>query len=48
MIDRIAYSPYGEATRTLRWDVNRDGVVNQSEHIGIISPRNGAAIVTAT
>ena len=47
MIDRIAYSPYGEATRTLRSDVNGDGFVNQSDHTGIIRPRNGAAIGTA-
>jgi RHS repeat-associated protein len=48
VIDRIAYSPYGEATRTLRSDVNGDGFVNQSDHTGIIRPRNGAAIGTAT
>ena len=47
MIDRIAYSPYGEATRTLRSDVNGDGFVNQSDHTGIIRPRNGATIGTA-
>jgi RHS repeat-associated protein len=48
VIDRIAYSPYGEATRTLRSDVNGDGFVNQSDHTGIIRPRNGAAIGTAS
>ena len=48
MIDRIAYSPYGEATRTLRSDVNGDGFVNQSDYTGVIRPRNGAAIGTAT
>jgi RHS repeat-associated protein len=48
VIDRIAYSPYGEATRTLRSDVNGDGFVNQSDYTGIIRPRNGAAIGTAT
>jgi RHS repeat-associated protein len=48
VIDRIAYSPYGDATRTLRSDVNGDGFVNQSDHTGIIRPRNGAAIGTAT
>ena len=47
MIDRIAYSPYGEATRTLRSDVNGDGFVNQSDYSGVIRPRNGAAIGTA-
>jgi RHS repeat-associated protein len=47
VIDRIAYSPYGEATRTLRSDVNGDGFVNQSDHAGIIRPRNGATIGTA-
>ena len=47
MIDRIAYSPYGEATRTLRSDVNGDGFVNQSDYTGIIRPRNGATIGTA-
>jgi RHS repeat-associated protein len=47
VIDRIAYSPYGEATRTLRSDVNGDGFVNQSDYSGIIRPRNGAAIGTA-
>ena len=47
VIDRIAYSPYGEATRTLRSDVNGDGFVNQSDYTGIIRPRNGAAIGTA-
>jgi RHS repeat-associated protein len=45
--DRIAYSPYGEATRTLRSDVNGDGFVNQSDYTGIIRPRNGATIGTA-
>ena len=48
VIDRIAYSPYGEATRTLRSDVNGDGFVNQSDHTGIIRPRNGATIGTAS
>ena len=47
VIDRIAYSPYGEATRTLRSDVNGDGFVNQSDYTGVIRPRNGAAIGTA-
>ncbi|MEY3142834.1 MAG: hypothetical protein RLY21_1327 [Planctomycetota bacterium] len=47
MIDRIAYSPYGEATRTLRSDVNGDGFVNQSDYAGEIKPRIGAAIGTA-
>ena len=47
MIDRIAYSPYGEATRTLRSDVNGDGFVNRSDYTGIIRPRIGAAIGTA-
>ena len=46
--DRIAYSPYGEATRTLRSDVNGDGFVNQSDYSGIIKPRTGATIGTAT
>ena len=46
--DRIAYSPYGEATRTLRSDVNGDGFANQSDYSGVIRPRNGAAIGTAT
>ncbi|MCX5651811.1 MAG: dockerin type I domain-containing protein [Planctomycetota bacterium] len=48
VIDRIAYSPYGEATRTLRSDVNGDGFVNQSDYSGIIKPRIGATIGTAT
>ena len=47
MIDRIAYSPYGEATRTLRSDVSGDGFVNQSDHTGVIRPRTGATIGTA-
>jgi RHS repeat-associated protein len=47
VIDRIAYSRYGEATRTLRSDVNGDGFVNQSDYTGIIRPRNGATIGTA-
>ena len=47
MIDRIAYSPYGEATRTLRSDVNGDGFVNKDDYAGIIKPRTGAAIGTA-
>jgi RHS repeat-associated protein len=47
VIDRIAYSSYGEATRTLRSDVNGDGFVNQSDYTGIIRPRNGATIGTA-
>jgi RHS repeat-associated protein len=48
VIDRIAYSPYGEATRTLRSDVNGDGFVNQSDYSGVIRPRNGATIGTAS
>jgi RHS repeat-associated protein len=48
VIDRIAYSPYGEATRTLRSDVNGDGFVNKDDYAGIIKPRTGAAIGTAT
>jgi hypothetical protein len=47
VIDRIAHSPYGEATRTLRSDVNGDGFVNQSDYAGIIRPRIGATIGTA-
>ena len=47
VIDRIAYSPYGEATRTLRSDVNGDGFVNKDDYAGIIKPRTGAAIGTA-
>ena len=47
VIDRIAYSPYGEATRTLRSDVNGDGFVNQSDYSGVIKPRIGATIGTA-
>jgi RHS repeat-associated protein len=47
VIDRIAYSSYGEATRTLRSDVNGDGFVNQSDYSGIIKPRTGATIGTA-
>ncbi len=47
VIDRIAYSPYGEATRTLRSDVNGDGFVNQSDYTGVIKPRIGATIGTA-
>ncbi len=47
MIDRIAYSPYGEATRTLRSDVNGDGFVNKDDYAGIIKPRTGATIGTA-
>ena len=45
---RIAYSPYGEAMRTLRSDVNGDGFVNQSDYSGTIKPRTGATIGTAT
>ena len=48
VIDRIAYSPYGEATRTLRSDVNGDGFVNQDDYAGIIKPRTGAAVGTAS
>jgi RHS repeat-associated protein len=46
VIDRIAYSPYGEATRTLRSDVNGDGFVNKDDYAGIIKPRTGATIGT--
>jgi RHS repeat-associated protein len=35
VIDRIAYSPYGEATRTLRSDVNGDGAVNSDDYKAI-------------
>ena len=48
VIDRIAYSPYGEATRTLRSDVNGDGFVNKDDYAGIIKPRTGATIGTAS
>jgi RHS repeat-associated protein len=48
VIDRIAYSPYGEATRTLRLDVNGDGFVNKDDYAGIIKPRTGATNGTAT
>ena len=47
VIDRIAYSAYGEATRTLRSDVNGDGFVDKDDYNGVIRPRNGAAIGTA-
>jgi RHS repeat-associated protein len=47
VIDRIAYTPYGESTRTLRSDVNGDGVVNEKDYTGVILPRIGAAIGTA-
>jgi RHS repeat-associated protein len=35
VIDRITYSPYGEATRTLRSDVNGDGAVNSDDYKAI-------------
>jgi RHS repeat-associated protein len=47
VIDRIAYSAYGEATRTLRSDVNGDGFVDNDDYNGVIRPRRGAAIGTA-
>ena len=36
MIDRIAYSAHGEATRTLRSDVNGDGFVDKDDYNGVI------------
>jgi hypothetical protein len=45
--DWIAYSAYGEATRTLRSDVNGDGFVDKDDYNGVIRPRRGAAIGTA-
>jgi hypothetical protein len=39
VIDRIAYSAYGEATRTLRSDVNGDGFVNKDDYNGVIRSR---------
>jgi RHS repeat-associated protein len=44
VIDRIAYTPYGEATRTLRSDVNGDGVVNKDDYNTIIQPLIGTSI----
>jgi hypothetical protein len=39
VIDRIAYSAYGEATRTLRSDVNGDGFVDKDDYNGVIRSR---------
>jgi len=44
VIDRIAYSPYGEATRTLRSDVNGDGFVNKDDYNGVIRSRLNTTI----
>ncbi len=44
VIDRVAYTPYGEPTRTLRSDVNGDGVVNKDDYNTIIQPLIGTAI----
>lgn len=44
VIDRIAYTPYGESTRTLRSDVNGDGVVNKDDYDGVIQPLKGTVI----
>ena len=44
VIDRIAYTPYGESTRTLRSDVNGDGVVNKYDFDGTIQPLKGTVI----
>jgi len=41
VIDRIAYTPYGESTRTLRSDVNGDGMVNKDDYDGVIQPLKG-------
>jgi RHS repeat-associated protein len=47
VIDRIAYSAYGEATRTLRSDVNGDGFVNKDDYNGVIRSRLNATIGSA-
>jgi len=44
VIDRIAYSAYGEATRTLRSDVNGDGFVNKDDYNGVIRSRLNTTI----
>ena len=44
VIDRIAYTPYGESTRTLRSDVNGDGFVNKSDYDNTIQPLKGETI----
>jgi RHS repeat-associated protein len=44
VIDRIAYSAYGEATRTLRSDVNGDGFVNKDDYNGVIRGRLNTTI----
>jgi RHS repeat-associated protein len=44
VIDRIAYTPYGESTRTLRSDVNGNGVVNKDDYDGVIQPLKGTVI----
>ena len=47
VIDRIAYSAYGEATRTLRSDVNGDGFVNKDDYNGVIRSRLNTTIGSA-
>jgi hypothetical protein len=47
VIDRIAYSAYGEATRTLRSDVNGDGLVNKDDYNGVIRSRLNTTIGSA-
>jgi RHS repeat-associated protein len=44
VIDRIAYSAYSEATRTLRSDVNGDGFVNKDDYNGVIRSRLNTTI----
>jgi RHS repeat-associated protein len=47
VIDRIAYSAYGEAARTLRSDVNGDGFVNKDDYNGVIRSRPNTTIGSA-
>jgi len=44
VIDRIAYTPSGESTRTLRSDMNGDGVVNKDDYDGVIQQLKGTVI----
>ncbi|MFN8816585.1 MAG: RHS repeat-associated core domain-containing protein [bacterium] len=48
VIDRIAYTPYGESTRRLRSDVDGNGVVDGGDYGDVIQPLIGTPITSPT
>ncbi|MFN8816480.1 MAG: dockerin type I domain-containing protein, partial [bacterium] len=48
VIDRIAYTPYGEPTRRLRSDVDGNGVVDSRDYEDVIQQLIGTPITSPT